>query len=49
MDLFQRAEKNIINYSSEDFISTTARDLIRITQEEAICRSYYRMTRELDR
>ncbi len=37
-----------IDYSSESFLSTTQQDLLRMNQEELICRSYYRMKKGLD-
>lgn len=49
MEMIQRDTAKYINYSSEDFMDVTVRDLVCLTQEEAICRGYYRMERGLDR
>lgn len=49
MELIPYDAKKTINYSSEEFMSATERDLIQMTQEEMICRSHYRMVQALDR
>lgn len=48
MEMFRQNTKSYINYSSEDFMDTTAQDLVRMTPEETICRCHYRMERGLD-
>ena len=48
MEMFRQNAKSYINYSSEDFMDTTAQDLVHMTPEETICRCHYRMERGLD-
>ena len=45
MEMFRQNAKSYINYSSEDFMDTTAQDLVHMTPEETICRCHYRMER----
>lgn len=49
MEMVPVGEKQVIDYSTDDFLLTTEQELIQMTREEMICRSYYRMTQGLDR